>query len=161
MLELLAVVIPPAAAALSMVTSLANLWLAGRIARTSGKLTRPWPDIGAIRFPNTTPLILLAAIAVSFLPNLLGLIASIVSATLLVAYVMLGFCIVHTITRSYPARTLILSAVWIAVLLVQWPVPWPFFLVALIGLADPIIDFRSRIAPGGPPNPPTVRPPNE
>src|SRR5690606_16040449 len=62
-LDFLTYVMPPAAAVLSMVTMLANLWLAGRVARLSGRLTRPWPDLGDIRFPAQAPLLLAAAVA--------------------------------------------------------------------------------------------------
>ncbi len=36
-------VMPPTAAILAMLTSLLNLWLAGRVVKFSGRLTRPWP----------------------------------------------------------------------------------------------------------------------
>src|SRR5690606_18788375 len=67
-LDFLTIVMPPAAAVLSMVTSLANLWLAGRVARLSGRLARPWPDLGEIRFPPRAPLLLAVAVAGTFLP---------------------------------------------------------------------------------------------
>lgn len=84
-LDFLTVVIPPAAAVLSMVTILANLWLAGRITLISGRLARPWPDLSAMTFPNGAALLLVAGIAGSFLPNLLGLVAALFGATLLIA----------------------------------------------------------------------------
>ena len=43
-IDLLVIVIPPAAAVFSMLTCLFNLWLAARIVKISGRLTRPWPD---------------------------------------------------------------------------------------------------------------------
>src|SRR5262249_18705443 len=46
--EVLAMVLPPAAAALTTMTELLNLWLAGRIVRVSGRLRRPWPEFSAL-----------------------------------------------------------------------------------------------------------------
>src|SRR5690606_37991029 len=62
-LDVLTVVMPPAAAVVGMVTSLANLWLAGRVARISGRLARPWPDLAELRFPPRAPMLLAVAVA--------------------------------------------------------------------------------------------------
>ena len=40
--------LPWSLAALSLITTLLNLWLAGRITLASGRLTRPWPDLSQI-----------------------------------------------------------------------------------------------------------------
>jgi hypothetical protein len=148
-LELLALVIPPAAAGLSMVTMLANLWLAGRIARVSGRLSRPWPDIGAMKFPNGAPLLLAAAVAGTFVPGLIGLVSAFFGATLLLAYTFLGFAVIHGATRGLPARLIILIGSWLAVFVLGWPV----LLVSILGLADTFIDLRGRMQRGGPPDP--------
>jgi hypothetical protein len=146
-LQLLAIVMPPAAACLSMITMLANLWLGGRIAQVSGRLSRPWPDIGATRFPNGAPVLLAAAVGGTFLPGLIGLVSGFFAATLLLAYAMLGFTVIHGATRALPARPLILSGAWFAVFVLGWPV----LVIAILGLADTFIDLRGRIRPGGPP----------
>jgi hypothetical protein len=154
-LDFLTVVMPPAAAVLSMITSLLNLWLAGRVARMSGRLARPWPDLTELRFPPTAPLLLAAAVAGTFLPGLIAIISGFFAATLLTAYAALGFAIIHNVSRIMPGRMLILSAAWLSVFLIGWPV----LFAALIGLADSFIDIRVRF--GGAKNLPTHRPPNE
>jgi hypothetical protein len=154
-LDVLTIVMPPTAAALTMVTNSANLWLAGLVARVLGRLRRPWPDISALRFPNSAPIALVAAIAVSFAPGLIGLVATILTATLFVAYAVLGFAVLHAVTRRLPARIIMLAAVWLFVLSQAWPA----LIVAIIGLADAIVDFRARFS-GGPPQVPTQRPPS-
>lgn len=156
-LELMPLIMPPSLAVFLMTMNLCNLWLAGRIARASGLLSRSWPEISALTYPNITPLALFGAIALAFMTNLIGLVASIFVATLLLAYVALGFCVIHAITRPLAWRGAILAAVWIAVLLFRWPI----LAVAIIGLADGIVDLRGRVARRGPPNLPTHRPPNE
>jgi hypothetical protein len=146
-LELLVLIVPPMAAALAMVTNLFNLWIAGRIARASGKLARPWPDLSAIGFPNTTPILLLGTIALSyFLSSLVGAFAGVLAACLLMAYAILGLAVLHTLTRRLAARGLVLSVVWMMVL----GLGWPLVVVALIGLAEGLLDLRGRM---NPPNP--------
>jgi len=149
-LEVLTFVMPPAAAVVGMVTSLANLWLAGRVARISGRLARPWPDLGELRFPPAAPLLLAAAVGGTFLPGLIAVAAGLFAATLLVAYALLGFAIVHQVSRRYSARVVLLTAMWLTVFLIGWPI----LIAALIGLADSFINFRARFgAPSGGPSP--------
>ena len=59
-------VIPATAAVLATLTNLFNLWLAGRVVKFSGRLTRPWPQISAMRFPPLLTAALVLAIALSF-----------------------------------------------------------------------------------------------
>ncbi|MEX2127177.1 MAG: DUF2232 domain-containing protein [Xanthobacteraceae bacterium] len=157
LLDFLTVVMPPAAAVLTMVTSFGNLWLAGRVARASSRLARPWPDLGAMRFPSRAPLLLAAALAGTFLPGIAGVVAALFGATLLLAYAILGLAVIHGASRAMPARTIILAAVWLAVFVLGWPL----LLAAMLGLADSFIDLRARAARGGPTNLPTHKPPNE
>ena len=151
-LDLLAIVMPPMAAAISMLTSLFNLWLAGRIARVSGKLARDWPDLSTINFPAMTPVFLLAAIALSFLASIVGVAAGMLAACLLLAYAVLGFAVMHHLTRALSARGVILGGVWLVVLVLGWPA----IIVALIGLADGLLDLRKTNKPNS--NLPTNRP---
>jgi len=151
-LELLATIVPPTAAALSMATNLVNLWLAARISRVSGLLKRPWPDLTAVTFPNIAPIVLLVAIGLSFLGTIVGLIAGILSACLLMGYAILGFAVIHTVTRSTSARVPILGATWLTVIVLGWPI----VVMSLIGLADGLLNLRGRMNP--PPNFPTNKP---
>jgi hypothetical protein len=151
LIELLTVVMPPAAAVLSMVTMLANLWIAGRITMIAERLSRPWPDLNEIRFPAATPIALAASVAGTFLPGLLGIIAGFFAATFLIAYAVLGFSAIHGASRAFPARMLVLTGIWLIVFLLGWPI----LLVMMIGLADTVFDFRRRFGGGGanpPPN---------
>jgi hypothetical protein len=151
-LNLLATVMPPVAAAVAMLTGLFNLWLAGRIARVSGRLARPWPDLSAMSFPAMTPVALLAAIALSFLASIVGVAAGMLAACLLLAYAVLGFVVIHQLTRPLAARSVILGAVWLVVLSLGWPA----IVVALIGLADGLLDLRKTNKPN--PHLPTNKP---
>jgi len=149
-LDVLATVMPPMAAAISMLVSLFNLWLAGRIVRLSGRLARPWPVVSEMHFPTMTPVVLLAAIALSFLASIVGVAAGMLAACLLLAYTMLGFAVLHQLTRALAARGAILGAVWLVVMLLGWPA----IVLALIGLADGLFDLRKLAKPNSklPPN---------
>jgi hypothetical protein len=140
--EVLALVLPPAAAALTTMTELLNLWLAGRIVRISGRLRRPWPDFSALRFPSTTPIALAATFGASFLPGTIGLAAALPAASLLIAYAVLGFAVVHGITRHLPSRGVVLFGIYAAVAVFGWPV----LLMTLLGLIDTALDLRGRVA---------------
>jgi hypothetical protein len=150
--EVLAMVLPPAAAALTTMTQLFNLWLAGRIVRISGRLRRPWPEFSALRFPYATPIALAAAFGASFLPGTLGLAAGLPAASLLMAYAVLGFAVVHGITRHLPSRGVVLFGIYAAVAVFGWPM----LLMTLLGLVDTALDLRGRVAAarGPPPIPP-------
>jgi hypothetical protein len=143
--DLLAAIIPLAAAVIATVTNTVNLWLAGRIVKISGNLRRPWPDIPEMRFPPFAPALLAATIAVSFLPNLFGTAGSILAASLLMAYAILGFAVLHALTRDAAARGFILAGSYVAVVLLFWPI----LLMSLAGLADTAFDIRGRLARKG------------
>jgi hypothetical protein len=155
LLDLLVIVMPPAAALLSMGTMLANLWLAGKVALMSGRLARPWPDLAAMRFPPQASLLLALAVAGTFLPGVFAIAAGFFTATLILAFAILGLSVIHGASRVYPGRFFILTGVWLSI----FTIGWPLLFAALIGLADTIVDIRARF--NARPNLPTNRPPNE
>jgi len=150
LIDILVAVLPPAAAVLTTMTQLLNLWLAARIVKISGRLKRPWPDLAAMRFPAATPFVLAAAMAGSFLPYIVGVGAEVLAASLLVAYAALGFAVLHGITHRLQNRSVVLVGVYTAVAIFVWPA----LLVALLGLIDTVLDLRTRVAATrGPPAP--------
>jgi hypothetical protein len=84
-------------------TSLLNLWLAALIAHISGRLKRPWPAIAQMTFPPFAPTLLAIAVAGTFLSDLIGLASSVMTASLLLAYALLGFAVMHAITTGIGA----------------------------------------------------------
>jgi hypothetical protein len=149
LIDLLVMMLPPAAAVITTLTALLNLWLAARIVRVSGRLARPWPDLTAMRFPLTTPIVLAVALGASFLPDVAGLAAALPAASLLFAYAALGFAVLHGITRHLQSRAILLTGVYTAVAILGWPV----LLMTLLGLIDTALDLRGRLAARGPPAP--------
>ena len=73
--------------------------------KVSGRLRRPWPDLSAMTLPGFTPGLLAAAIAGSFLPDLPGMLAGVLAASLFMAYAIMGFAVLHAITRGMGGRT--------------------------------------------------------
>jgi hypothetical protein len=147
LLDLFAVVMPPVAATASVLTLTLNLWIAGRVVKLSGRLKRPWPEIPAMTFPRYAPALLAAAAIASFMPDLAGLIASLFAATLLVAFTMLGFAVLHALTRGLRGRTAMLSGAYAFVVVLGWPA----LVAVLVGLAESIFRWRDRMPQPGPP----------
>jgi len=147
LLDVLVAVIPPTAAVLSTLTNLVNLWLAGRIVGISGRLRRPWPELSAMTFPAYAPVLLGLAVAATFAPGLVGVLGGILTASLLMAYAVLGFAVVHALTRGINARGLVLGGIYGAVILFGWPM----LAMTLLGLAETAFGFRGRIGQRPPP----------
>ena len=136
----LSVIAPPAAAVVSMMTLTLNLWLAGKIAATSGRLHRPWPDLKTAELPPMTLVVLSIALAFCFIGGLATLFAQIATTALLMAYAFTGFAVLHTLTQALKGRAIWLSCTYAIVVVFGWPV---LAMVAL-GLADAVFGFRER-----------------
>jgi len=149
LIDILVLAIPPAAAVLTTLLNVVNLWLAARIVKVSGRLRRPWPDLSTLALPPLASGLLAAAIAGSFLPDLAGILAGVLAASLFMAYAMVGFAVLHAITRSIGNRGLALAGAYAAVVVFGWPILG----VSLLGLADGAFNIRGRVAhKRGPPN---------
>ena len=148
LIDFLVAALPPAAAVLTTITNVVNLWLAARIVKVSGRMRRPPPDLSAMQFPGYTPALTAVAIAGSFLPDMIGIAAGVLAASMLMAYAILGFAVLHDITRGMNSRPLALGGIYVAVVVFGWPV----LIMTLLGLADAVFDLRGRVArKGGPP----------
>lgn len=137
-----AVIIPPAAAALTTATLLLNLWLAARVVNLSGRLRRPWPDLAALALPIQAGVVFALGVLGAFLPGLTGIIAGLFAASFVVAYAMLGLSVVHGLTAHLKSRAIVLTGLYAAILLLGWPLA----AIALLGLADSLLDLRGRAA---------------
>jgi hypothetical protein len=149
-LDVLVMLFPPTTAVFVTVMNMLNLWLAALIVKASGRLRRPWPDLAETRFPAVATGGLAAAIAGSFMPGIVGIVAGVFATTLLVCFAVVGFAIVHKITRGISGRGFILGALYVAMMFLGWPI----FMMVLLGLADCVIDLRQAVANWrGPPAP--------
>ena len=146
-LDVLALIAPPMKAIGLTLTSLFNLWLAALIAHISGLLKRPWPAIAQMTFPPFAPTVLAIAVAGTFLTDLIGLASSVLTASLLLAYALLGFAVVHAITTGIGGRRFMLAGLYLTVVVFGWPI----VLMALVGLIETILGLRARHAAKRPP----------
>ncbi len=145
--DALIIIAPAAAAIVTVLTLTLNLWLAGRITATSGRLSRAWPDIKSASLPPMTLVALSVALAFCFTGGLLAILAQIVSSALMLAYALTGFAVLHTLTLALKARGLLLSATYAVVVVFGWPV----LAMVVLGMADAIFGFRARYLQGRPP----------
>jgi Predicted membrane protein (DUF2232) len=143
----LVTIAPIAAAVVAMMTLTLNLWLAAKITATSGRLHRPWPDLKAMELPSMTLVAFSAAIAFCFIGGLLAMLAQTIAATLTMAYGLVGFAVLHTVTLTLKNRALWLSCTYVVVVLFSWPV----LAMASLGLADAVFGLRQRYLQSRPP----------
>lgn len=154
LIDILVLIVPPMKATALTATSLLNLWLAALIVKVSGGLRRPWPVIAQMSFPPFAPAALAAAIAATFVPDLIGLVAAVFAASLLFGYALLGFAVVHAITTGITGRGFMLAGLYFTVVLFGWPL----VLMSFLGLLETIVALRARVASRrGPPGPPVNR----
>jgi len=131
---------PAAAATIAMTTLTLNVWLAARVTATSGRLRRPWPDMKTTTLPPMALVATTVALALCFVGGLPAMLAQIVTACLMMAYALVGFAVLHTITLTLRNRGLWLASVYAVVLVFVWPV----ITVVGIGIADVIFGIRQR-----------------
>ena len=140
-------VIPAAAAIFNVGVLTLNLWLAAKIAATSGRLHRPWPDLKTAALPPMTLVAMSAAIALCFVGGLVALTAQTLVAALIMAYALAGFAVLHTVTLALKTRALWLSCTYTVVVVFSWPL----LLIAALGLADAVFGLRQRYLQTRPP----------
>jgi hypothetical protein len=146
-IDVLVTIAPAAAAIVAMMTLTLNLWLAARITATSGRLHRPWPDLKATALPPMILAVLSAAIAFCFAGGLLAIAAQTVAAALIMAYALVGFAVLHTVTLTLKNRAIWLSCSYAVVTVFGWPV----LAMTALGLADAVFGLRQRYLRGRPP----------
>ena len=144
----LARALPAAIAVVWLGLALFNLWMAGLIINASGRALRPWPRLDALEIPNAFFLIFAGALLVSFLPGVAGLLATGFAGALFFAYVLQGLAVLHVYTRGLPFRALLLAAIYLGILLLGWIA----IVVAILGLAEPILRLRAAASAREPSN---------
>jgi hypothetical protein len=140
LIDVVVAVSPPIAAAFSTMTLAFSLWLAAKVTAMSGRLRRPWPDLRTTALPPMTLAMLFAAIGFCFAGGLLAIAAAITTSTLLMAYGVIGFAVLHTLTLSWKSRTFWLGSTYALVMMFGWPV----LIMVALGLADAAFGLRQR-----------------
>jgi chromate transport protein ChrA len=94
----------------------------------------------AVVLPPMTLAAVTLALALCFSGGLPGMLAQIITSSLMMAYALVGFAVLHTVTLTLRSRALWLSCVYAVVLVFLWPI------VAMIGIgiADTVFGLRQR-----------------
>ena len=137
--ELFVYILPGAVAAYWLGIFALNLYLAGRVARASGRLGRDWPDLSSLAYPLGFQLLLAVALVATFVPGVLGVAGVGLSGALLLAYFFAGLALVHYIART--RAPWILWLVYAGVLFIE---PYTAILLMLAGLLEPVFKLRQR-----------------
>lgn len=140
--------LPMVLAVVAMGTILINLWLAGHITAASGRLTRPWPDLAAMKLPPSATFGLLAALALSFLSGFAGLASGGFMGAFMFAFVLMGLAVAHFVMRGSPWRPFVLAALYLALLVYSFPAA---LILALIGLGETLFGYRAAMTREPPP----------
>lgn len=117
-----------------------NLYVAGRIVRASGRLSRDWPDIAAFSIPPTLALALALAFAAAATGGVFAVIGMGIVGALLCAYLLAGLALAHFLSRR--------GAPWLVwVVYLGLFFLWPFFMPALVlaGLLDSTLQMKQRL----------------
>jgi Predicted membrane protein (DUF2232) len=146
-IDALVKIAPAAAAIVAMMMLTLNLWFAAKITATSGRLHRPWPALRSTALPSMTLATLCVAIALCFTGGLLAMLAQIVTAALMMAYALIGFAVLHTVTLALKSRALWLSCTYTIVAVFGWPM----LAMTALGLADAVFGIRERYLRSRPP----------
>jgi len=146
-IDALVALAPAAGAAVTQMTLALNLFLSAKIAATSGRLRRPWPDLRLVALPRETAAGLCVAIAFCFAGGLLSMFGEIVTSALTMAYAFTGFAVLHTLTLGLKSRALWLAVTYAVVIVFSWPI----LAIAALGLADAAFGLRQRFLRTRPP----------
>ena len=127
-------VIPFLQPAILVLTLVVCFYIAGAIARLSGRLPRPRDDIpSAAGLPKAALPVFAAGLAGSFLGGVPGSAAAVVAGSFATAFTLVGLAVIHRRTRGRRARAFVLFSTYVAILLLSFPaVP----LVMVLGLFE-------------------------
>jgi Predicted membrane protein (DUF2232) len=125
-----------------------NFYLAGRVTLRSGHLLRPWPDLHQIQPPVWLPLALAIGLGLSMLVGVPRMVGTALFGGTLIAFALFGLSVLHALAVGRVPWML-----WLAyAALINPAAPYGVILLAMIGLLDPLFNWRQRFAKA--PSPP-------
>ena len=111
----------PAAVAMVWVFSVAvNMALAQAILVRRRRNRRPSPAFSSIEVPVVVMFPFVATLALAFVPGTLGFIGLTLAVIISIPYFLVGLAVLHTVSRPWPMREIILGAVYILTIVVFW-----------------------------------------
>jgi len=133
-----------------------NLYLAGKVTLYSGRLARPWPDLGLVHFPSGFGWAFAAMLGLSLVPGIAGIMASGIAGAIFFAYTLTGLAIVHYLTRGMAVRPMILWGIYVVLIVLNTSA---LIVIALIAILEPMLWYRRPRTPEFGPVPPAAAPP--
>jgi hypothetical protein len=143
--EFVVAALPGALAAYWVAIFAFNLYLAGRIARASGRLGRDWPDLPMLAYPTGFPLLVALALVASFVPGTIGVAGASFSGALLLAYLIAGLALMHFIARGRAPWML-----WFVYAGLVLFTPYVAVVLMLGGLLEPALKLKRRFGASPP-----------
>lgn len=124
-----------------LVLTAANLWLASRVVRMSGRLRRDDDRIAeTLALPRWMIVVFLGAIPLAGIDGGIGLAASVVVGSAGMGFALVGFAVLHVFVRGNPAGPLILGITYAITFVLSIPlVP-----LALAGMMDGPFGLRAK-----------------
>lgn len=144
------VAMPFTTAALLVIILVFNLWLAARIAESSGRLARPRDRLWTAVLPNEALVIFAVAAVAAFIPGVAGYAAGAVAGAFGGALALIGLAVLHATTMGNTVRLLILVAVYVVLVFFGG---LPLILLAILGIVEAFLHLRARRLGGAPPPP--------
>lgn len=151
--KLMASAVPLISTALEIIFLCFNLWAAARITLASGQLSRPFPstpdetrlspDVLGVMF---FALFMLGA-SLFIGSTSLALAAGMILSGIGTAYAMQGLAVLHSVTRAFPLRGLLLTIIYIGIVLFSL---WPLIFATILGLVDALHPLRKTSSAGLP-----------
>lgn len=124
---------------------LANAVLAQGLLVRFHRNFRPSPHMADIELPLWLRGALAIALIGAFMPGIAGFLGTNLAVILAAGYALAGLGVVHALLRNSPHRAPLLGVTYLFMFVFGWPV----VLAALLGLAEPWLNLRRRVA-GGP-----------
>lgn len=141
--DMMAGYLPGMAVASLLVMTTVNGALAQGALQRFGLNRRPAPNLAALDLPVAFVLIFAVTLAAGVaLPADLGYLARNLAPVTLVGGTLAGLAVVHSAVRRLDARVWMLVAVYLAAFLLIWPI----LLLAALGMAEPFLKLRRRLA---------------
>lgn len=142
--------VPAFLASYALFIHVANLWLGASIARASGLLSNPWPDIAmSFRIPRAIGGLALSGLVLAFFSGPSGAVGMVLATTMGVLLMLQGLAVVHVYVRGSKSSAVILSVLYFMLGFLGWPiVP-----LAVLGGADTIFNYRDRKTAAAPSQP--------
>ena len=142
-INLMAGYLPGMAVASLLIMTTVNGVLAQGVLARFGLNLRPSPDIATLDLPVAFVAVFAAAlVAGAVLPGDLGFLARNLAPVVLIGGALAGLSVVHAAVRKRDARTWMLVAVYLAATLLVWPI----VILAAVGMAEPFLKLKRRLA---------------